>query len=329
MSLDQIMQSGLTDFVGGSTHLPALQWLQSLGEATRLMRLKSSKPFQTKSDLLIPTAALIGLDRAFKATQLLIQNNCALPLNAMPNEFVVTKETRFLFSKICQLIAQQLWFDISSVSQHPQKAAIVSTLEALWNEMRGYSVSADAENDTKSRDQLISTQRKENSRIVSRLLVNHNNINVTKISYFMPISGTTEQLEVKDVEKAIVTIKGRLINALQSLNPDKLFYIQWRVQKTLHGQYYINLLIYHDEQHSLQLPNDQTLLSQIIGKNQQHMVQLNLSNPLFHSIKIERDNFQGINLAQWKVIFNNMLYPLKYYYYQSKLISSKFAYIPY
>ncbi|OTG65389.1 hypothetical protein [Acinetobacter silvestris] len=88
------------------------------------------------------------------------------------------------------------------------------------------------------------------------------------------------------------------------------------------------MLVYHDDQYQLQLPQDQNLLSHAFDDEQQ-TIKLDLSNVLTQNIKIERDNFQGTNLAEWKVIFNSMLYPVKYYYYQSKVISAKFEYIVY
>lgn len=328
MSFDQMAQLNTMDVIGDQNNLAILDWLKMLSETARQISLKSSKAFQTKGDVLTPTAALIQLNGLIKTIQSMIQGNYALPLNSLSNEFAVTKEAHFLFVKINQIIMQHGWFDILEINQHPHKQLIYSILDQLWNEIRGYSISGEAESDAKKRKMLIADQVKENSRIVGQFLTNHTNLCLTKTSYFFSTTGNTEQLEVNEIEKAIVKLKSKLINELQQLNQEKLFCIQWRIQKPLNGRYYLNMLVYHDDQHQLQLPQDQNLLSHAFDDEQQ-TIKLDLSNVLTQNIKIERDNFQGTNLAEWKVIFNSMLYPVKYYYYQSKVISAKFEYIVY
>ncbi len=77
------------------------------------------------------------------------------------------------------------------------------------------------------------------------------------------------------------------------------------------------------------MPKNLDHLSHSFSEAEKQIIRLDLSSVLTQNTKLERDNFQGINLGQWKVIFNNMLYPVKYYYYQSKVISAKFEYIIY
>lgn len=329
MSFEQLQQFNNLDLIGGQNNLIAMTWLQSLSETSRQMSLKSSKAFQTKGDVLTPTAALIQLNGLIKTTQPMIQGNYAPPLNSLSNEFAVTKEAHFLFVKINQILMQHGWFDILEINQHPHKQPIYSILDQLWNEIRGYSISGEAESDAKKRKKLMAEQTRENTRIASRLLTTHANILMTRISYFISTTANTGQLEVNEIEKAIVKLKSKLINELQQLNQEKLLCVQWRIQKTLYGQYYLNMLVYHANQHQLQLPTDQNLLSHALDKDGQQVIQLDLSQVFTNTVKIERDNFQGINLAEWKVIFNSMLYPVKYYYYQSKVISAKFEYIVY
>ncbi|MEG1709360.1 MAG: hypothetical protein RR285_11700 [Acinetobacter sp.] len=328
MSIDKLISNNAMDLIGGQNSLTLMNYLPHLDETTRQMSLKSSKPFQTKGDVLTPTAALIQLNCMIKTTYSMIQGNYAPPLNSLSDDFAVTKGAHFLFVKINQIIMQNIWFDILEINQHPHKQLIHSTLDQLWNEIRGYSASSEAESDANKRKKLIADQAKENSRIVGRLLTTHTNILMTRVSYFISTTGNTEQLEVNEIEKAIVKLKSKLINEFQQLNQEKLFCIQWRIQRTLYGQYYLNMLVYHDDQYQLQLPQDQNLLSHTFDDEQQ-TIKLDLSNVLTQNIKIERDNFQGTNLAEWKVIFNSMLYPVKYYYYQSKVISAKFEYIVY
>jgi hypothetical protein len=329
MSFEQLAQMNNMDVIGNHQNIPTMRWLEQLSETSHQMSLKSSKPFQLRGEVLTPTPALIELDRVFQMTNDLISNGYALQLDTLPNEFVTSKDALFLFVKTEQIRQQYRWFDILNINQNPYKAPINSTLKQLWNEVRGYSASSEAENDVKKRKQLNSSQTRENSRIVSQLLTRHTNLNLTRLSFFFTSTGNIKHLQLKEIEKEMIKLKSNLINELQQMNQDKLLCIQWRVQRSLNGQYYLNMLVYHDEKYLLQRPQDQNLLSHTFDKDNQSTIQLDLSQIFNRTFKIERDNFQGTNLAEWKVIFNNMLYPLRYYYYQSKVISPRFEYIMY
>ncbi|MCI3878618.1 hypothetical protein [Acinetobacter higginsii] len=329
MSFEQLAQMNNMDVIGGQHHLPTMRWLEQLSETSRQMSLKSSKPFQLRGEVLTPTPALIELDRVFKMTNDLVSNGYALQFDTLPNELVIGKEALFLFVKTKQIMHEHAWFDILNINQNPNKEPIHSILKQLWNEVRGYSASSEVESDVRKRKELNSSQTRENSRIVSQLLTRYTNLGLTKLAFFFTCTGNIEHLQLKELEKQAIQLKSKLINELQQLNQDKLLCIQWRIQRALHGQYYLNMLVYHDEQHLLQLPQDQNLLSHTFGTESQLTIQLDLSQVLTLTRKIERDNFQGTNLAEWKVIFNNMLYPLRYYYYQSKVISPRFEYIMY
>ncbi|MDA0695851.1 MAG: hypothetical protein O2793_05445 [Proteobacteria bacterium] len=329
MSFEQLAQMNNMDVIGGQHHLPTMRWLEQLSETSRQMSLKSSKPFQLRGEVLTPTPALIELDRVFQMTHDLISNGYALQLDTLPNELVTSKDALFLFVKTKPIMHEHGWFDILNINQNPNKEPIHSILKQLWNEVRGYSASSEVESDVRKRKELNSSQTRENSRIVSQLLTRHTNLNLTRLSFFFTSTDNIEHLQLKEIEKEVIKLKSKLINELQQLNQDKLLCIQWRIQRSLHGQYYLNMLVYHDEQHLLQLPQDQNILSHTFDTESQLTIQLDLSQIFHRTLKIERDNFQGTNLAEWKVIFNNMLYPLRYYYYQSKVISPRFEYIVY
>lgn len=329
MSFKQLVQLNNIDLIGGQRHLQTMEWLEQLCETSRQMSLKSSKPFQLRGEVLTATPALIELDRVFQMTNVLVSNGYALQLDTLPNELVTSKDAMFLFVKTKQIMQQYGWFDIININQNPNKDPINSTLKQLWNEVRGYSASSEVESDVRKRKELNSSQTRENSRIVSQLLTRHTNLGLTKLAFFFTTTGNIEHLQLKELEKQAIKLKSKLINELQQLNQNKLLCIQWRIQRSLHGQYYLNMLVYHDEQHLLQQPQDQNLLSHTFDTESQLTIQLDLSQMLTLTRKIERDNFQGTNLAEWKVIFNNMLYPLRYYYYQSKVISPRFEYIMY
>lgn len=331
MSFEQLQQFNNLDIIGGQNNLAGMIWLQTLSESSRQISLKSSKPFQIKGEAFTPTAALIQFDQMIKVLLQIPQYDHTSLLSTLQNEYVVMKGASFLAAKMHQIMKQQSWFDILQINQHPSKLQILEGLQTIWNEIRGYSASTEAESDTNKRKKLISDQAKENSKVVSRMLAQYKDLSLTKLSFFLCPKGETGTLQANELEKAIVKLKSKLIDQLQWLNQGNLYCIQWRIQRSLYGHYYLNMLIYHDHQHplvQLQSP-DQGFLSHEFDKEGQISVQLNLSNICIQTLKLERDNFQGINLASWKVIFNNMLYPLKYYYYQSKVIKSNFEYIVY
>lgn len=329
MSFEQLQQFNNLDIIGGQNNLAGMIQLQQLSETFRQISLKSSKPFQIKGEVFTPTAALIQFDQMIKVLLQMPQYDHTSLLSTLQNEYVVMKGASFLAAKMHQIMKQQHWFDILQINQHSSKYQILEGLQTIWNEIRGYSASSEADNDSNKRKNLISDQAKENSKVVSRLLTQHTNLSLTKLSFFFNTTGDMTTLQTNEFEKAIVKLKSKLIDQLQQLNQGKLFCIQWRIQRTFYGQYYLNMLVYHNEQHQLQQPQDQYLLSHTFDIDGQPTIQLDLSQVLTLTGKIERDNFQGINLASWKVIFNNMLYPLKYYYYQSKVIKSNFKYIVY
>lgn len=329
MSFNQLIQLNALDLIGGQPNLGNMLYFENLSNAAHQMSLKSSKPFQVKGDVLTPTAALIQLDGAIKNTMQMIQLGFTPPIELHTSPYVLSKAAGALMLKTYNIVNHQGWGDLLTISQHPDKAQIHSSLLQLWNEIRGCSMSTEAENEAKNRKKMIAVQRNDNSRIVSRLLTEHTNIQMSKISYPFVIACNTQQLDMNTVEKALVKLKSRMVDQLQQSNEGNLLCLQWRIQKTVSGQYYVNFLIYHSEQQPLQLPQGQDLLSHSFTEAEQQIIKLDLSSVLTQIIKIERDNFQGINLEQWKVIFNSMLYPLKYYYYQSKVISAKFEYIIY
>ncbi|PWB13178.1 hypothetical protein DCO44_15490 [Acinetobacter sp. AM] len=73
-------------------------------------------------------------------------------------------------TKIQSIINQNLWFDVLSINQHLSKQQIQTCLNMLWNETRGYRLSAEAERDGAVRTTLMWEQRTENGRLVRQLL---------------------------------------------------------------------------------------------------------------------------------------------------------------
>ncbi len=329
MSFEKLQQINATDLIGGSNNLQLLSYLKHLSETAHQMSLKNSKPFQTKGEVLIPSAALIQLDTAVKTMLQMVQSGYTPTLSLQAHPFVLDKMSSLLFFKVYEIVKQGPWIDLLAINQHPAKAQIHIFLQQLWNEIRGYAASTEAQSNLKTRNKLITDQATENSRVVSRLLTAHTNIQVVRVSCLFSMTGHTQLLDMNRDEKVMTKLKGKLIKELLQLNQGGILCIQWRIQQTLFGKYYLNMLVYYRDQHHLNLPSHEDHFIHESDDSTQPTVQLDLTNTFIHYDRIERDNFQGINLAQWKVIFKVMLYPLKYYYYHSKIISPKFEYIVY
>lgn len=327
MSFEYLNQSNSTDLIGGPNHFDNLYCFKFLDELAHQMSLKSSKPFQVKHEILTPTPALIQLNTA---VQNINQINSSYGWNMNLTEHTKVKKTAvFTLTKIQSILQQKQWFDILSINQHPAKQQIHIFLNTVWNETRGFHSSTEAERDNTVRTTLIREQCAENGRIARRLLAKHSNLKITRLFGTYLMLGNFAQMELIRVEKEIVKLKTAFTSQLQMLNLDKLYCIQWRIQRTLSGMYYLNVLVYHDTQHSLVLPQDQSKLTHLIEKNEQQILRLDLVIGNLQHLTLGNEQNGITHLEHWKVIFNNMLHPLRYYYYESRTVPTKFNSIIY
>lgn len=325
MSFDQLIQLNAIEMIGDKANLPTLEYFEQLDSLSHQLSLKNSKPFRVKKDRLEPTEQLYKVNEVVLKTQ---NSNAGVLLATITEHTKVKKTSLNALNEIQSMLNQYKWFQPLSINQNIDKQQIHIYLNALWNKTRGYNSTSDVERDNTHRDMLIKDQRTENSRMVSRLLTKHSKVHITKLMCSISITGSFPTTEISKIEKEIVKLKTIFISQLQRLNQAKLFCIQWRIQRTLFGLYYLNVLVYHSVEHKLKVPQDNGMLtynfddtcSQAISLYPQHNIQ---------EIVIEKYVFQGIPFERWKVIFNNMLYPLKYYYYQSKTVSPKFSSVIY
>lgn len=322
MSFEYLNQFNCADLIGGPNHFDILYCFKFLDDLMHQMSLKSSKPFQVKHGILTPTSALIQLNTA---VQNMIQMNSINGWAIAPTEHTKAKKAAvYAFGKIQSILQHNQWFDVLSINAHPTKQQIQAYLDMLWNETRGYYSSAEAERDHAARTSLIREQCTENGRIVRRLLSTHSNLKITRLFGTYLMLGDFSQLELNRLEREMVKLKTAVTSQLRDLNQDKVYCIQWRIQRTLSGLYYLNVLVYHDTQHNLVLPQDYSKLSHCFDGNAQHTLKLDLANGNLQHLILGKDLIGITHPEQWKVIFNNMLYPLRYYYYESRTIPAKF-----
>lgn len=322
MSFESLNQSNSADLIGGAAHFKIFNCLKCLDDLMHQMSLKSSKPFQVKHGILTPTSALMQLHTA---VQIISQINSFNGWAIASTEHTKAKKTAvYALDKIQSILQQNQWFDVVNINSHPAKQQIQAGLDVLWNETRGYYSSAEVERDHATRTSLIREQSTENGKIVRRLLTKHSNLKITKLFGTFSMLGDFTQLELKLLEREMLKLKTAVTSQLQDLNQDKVYCIQWRIQRTLSGMYYLNVLVYHDTQHNLILPQDYSKLSHCFDGNAQHTLRLNLVNENLQHLILGKDLIGITHPEQWKVIFNNMLYPLRYYNYESKTIPAKF-----
>ena len=326
MNFDQLAQLNAIEPSTDLAHISVLRCLEDLDNLVHQLSLKNSKPFSIKNEMLIPTKQLYLFNTAVIKGQNTDINGW---LRAITEHTKVKNTSIYALNRIQSILSQHQWFDLLSINQHIYKQQIHSYLNTLWNETRGYKSSSEVEHDNKSRDKLIKDQRTENSKIVSRLLKKHSNVQVSRLFFNLNLLGNFSNIELTQTEKIIYGLKAQLISQLQELNQGNLYCIQWRVQRTLTGFYYLNVLIYHILEYRINMPQVQNELIYRFDNAEGQTISMNLDYNNIKTYVIGNNPYCAISFEQWKVFFNQILYPLKYYYYQSKVISPKFNNIIY
>ena len=326
-NFDVMVQNNLTDLIGGFDQLLFMQHLEAIDGLAHQISLKSSTPLKVKDNILTPTDTLYRLHHC-------VQMILALYLLSHINfHFLETlginQRTFFLLSKILTILQQQNgWFDITQIHYHPHKDNIRAILENLWNETRGFIASPPVQKDLKKREDLIKTERTGNSKIVSKLLRQHTNIQVSRFSCLITIQGNDPSLSPNELETNILRLKSKCLDQIQQLNTGQLLCIQWRVQRSV-GSYYLNMLVYHKDETFIAFPENAEDYTLTLNGDSPNAVMFSLDQRIISISRLQKDNYQSDNLENWKVIFNAMLYPLRYCAYESKAISANFQNIVY
>ena len=241
----------------------------------------------------------------------------------------INQRTSFLLSKILTILQQQNgWFDITRIHYYPHKDNIRAILENLWNETRGFIANPPVQKDLKKREDLIKTERTGNSKIVSKLLRQHTNIQVSRFLCLITIQGNDPSLSPNELETNILRLKSKCLDKIQKLNTGQLLCVQWRIQRSICG-YYLNMLVYHKDETIIAFPENAEDYTLTLNGDSPNAVMFSLDQRIISISRLQKDNYQSDNLENWKVIFNAMLYPLRYCAYESKAISANFQSIIY
>jgi hypothetical protein len=70
------------------------------------------------------------------------------------------------------------------------------------------------------------------------------------------------------------------------------------------------VLVDHNTEHSLILPQDRRKLAHCFDGNEQQTLRLDLANGNLQQLVLGKNHYGITHPEQWKVIFNNLLYPL-------------------
>lgn len=327
INFDVMVQNNLTDLIGGFDQLLFMEHLEAIDGLAHQISLKSSTPLKVKDNILTPTDTLYRLHHCVQMI---------LALYSLPHinfHFLETlginQRTLFLLFRILTILQQQNgWFDITKIHYHPHKDNIRAILENLWNETRGFIASHPVQKDLKKREDLIKAERTGNSKIVSKLLRQHTNIQVSRLSSLMTIQGNDPSLSPNELETNILRLKSKCLDKIQKLNTGQLLCVQWRIQRSICG-YYLNMLVYHKDETIIAFPENAEDYTLTLNGDSPNAVMFSLDQRIISISRLQKDNYQSDNLEHWKVIFNAMLYPLRYCAYESKAISANFQSIIY
>lgn len=194
----------------------------------------------------------------------------------------------------------------------------------IWNSIRGQSVSNAFKLIEKRRKALISKQCQENTRIVGRLLRLHDSLQVFRFTFNIYHQANTNIDDIKVLDESAARVYRKIATYFHQLAGTQILCIQSRIQRTLTGQYYVNIFIYTKPDTQF---NDSVDLSEFRYSHENGPIQLQTfaSDAFYtHNTLYATHNF-AFNFEQWKVFFKCALYPLNYYYYESKHIKPYFT----
>jgi len=327
-NFDVMVQNNLTDLIGGPSQLLFMQHLEAIDGLAHQISLKSSTPLKVKDNILTPTDTLYKLNHCVQ----MIHTLYSLPNINIDFHFLETlginQRTFFLLSKILTILQQNGWFDITRIYQYHNQDHIRAVLENLWNETRGFIAAPPVQKDLKKRNDLIKAERTGNSKIVSKLLRQHTNIQISRFSCLITIQRNDPSLSPNELETNILRLKSKCLDQIQKLNTGRLLCVQWRIQRSI-GGYYLNVLFYHKDETIIAFPENAEDYALTLNGDSPNAIMFSLDQRIINISKLQKDNYHSNNLEYWKVIFNAMLYPLRYCTYESKAISANFQSIIY
>ncbi|MFK4050681.1 hypothetical protein [Acinetobacter venetianus] len=322
--LNQLANYDSVYLIGGNTSFQHYGILENLMTTAGKMVLAKSKPFKQGKNFLEPTVDYYSF---YESLCFILDNQHTLGfLNRLNTSQCISPLVRSLISNIIEV--KQL--DRLMPPNHlrllePQLShAVDSYYTGIWNTLRGLANSSEFKLQEKKRKALITKQCQENTRIVGRLLRQCDSLDVHCIAFRIFHNADIQMNDFTLRDSAAAQILRQFINHIRQINLDHILCIQSRIQRTMTGQCYVNIFIYSKSDTQIDFNID---LNQFHYNYEDATTQMyTYANELFHTqFRLFGSNSFAFNFEQWKVFFKCALYPLNYYYYESKQIKPSFT----
>lgn len=323
--LNHLVTSGALDLIGGVENYSMYTTLESLDNQANKLASAQSKPFKSgKVIFLEPTIDYYKFWESVYAFANNQQNFSALTnLNIHHN---IPSHITSLVSIIREVINSNQQVPPDNLKHYsPQVSSAIDTYyTGIWNSIRGQILSNSFKLKQDKIKSLISLQYKENIRIVGRLLRKHDSLRVFRLVININQQGNMHGCDIALADESATQVYRQFINHLRHITLGQALYIQSRLQRTITGQCYANIFIYAKPDAQINLNID---LQEFRHYYETGLTQLltDVSSLNYSSLELGAFSNQVYNFEQWKVFFKSVLYPLNYYYYESKKIKPSFT----
>jgi hypothetical protein len=324
--LNQLEKYDALELIGGHENLQYYKVIENLMTTVRKMILAKSKPFKQGKNFLEPTVDYYSF---YENLCFILNNQHTLGcLNRLNTSQCISPLMKSFISNIMEVKQlDRLMPPTCLRSLDPQLShSFDNYYTGIWNSLRGLANSNEFKSQEKKRKALISKQCQENTRIVGKQLRLHDSLEVHRIAF--RIFHTTN-IQINDPtlqDNSAKRILRQFINHIRQINLDHILCIQSRIQRTMTGQCYVNILVYAKPNPEANFNIDLSQFRDIYEKDSIQLITFanNLFNRRFE-LFAKSNNFNEVNFEEWKVFFKYMLYPLNHYYYESKYIKPLFT----
>ncbi|MCH7310564.1 hypothetical protein [Acinetobacter sp. ANC 4805] len=324
--LNQFAKYDALELIGGRENLQYYEIIENLMTTVRKMVLAKSKPFKHGKHCL---EATVDYYNFYGSLCFLLDNQHTFGLlNGLNTSQSISPLMKSLISNIMEVKQlHRLMPPTCLRSLDPQLShSFDNYYTGIWNSLRGLANSNEFKSQEKKRKTLITKQCQENTRHLGRLLRQYNSVLVSRISFKIYHEINAQGCDVRLLDQTAKRLHQNFINHIRQINLDHILCIQSRIQRTMTGQCYVNILVYAKPNAEANFNIDLGQFRDIYEKDSIQLITFanNLLNKRFE-LFAKSNNFNEVNFEEWKVFFKYMLYPLNHYYYESKYIKPLFT----
>ncbi|NUF83084.1 hypothetical protein [Acinetobacter seifertii] len=322
--LNQLVNYNALDLISGPENCQFYEVTENLLSTANKVVSAKSKPFKHGKDCLEPTVDyysfydslcfILDNQHTFGFLNCLNTSQCISPLvkSLISNIMEVKQLDRLMPPNALRFLTPQLSHSVDNY------------YTGIWNSLRGLANSSEFKLQEKKRKALITKQCQENTRIVGRLLRQHDSLQVFRFTFNINHQTNTNIGDIDLLDKCAAKVYRKITSYFRQIGMGQILYIQSRIQRTMTGQCYVNIFIYAKPDTQIDFNID---LNQFHHNDEDGTTQIHTyANELFHTqFKIFGSNSFAFNFEQWKVFFKCALYTLNHYYYESKHIKPSFT----